>query len=85
MYGILSDFIYCLNSSILSSSDDMAIPQKSLFLHTFSWDLSLFLFQKNEGNSSNKLSLLVMQDNARLLFLRLGSLSLELFVFHNSH
>ena len=45
MYGILSDFIYWLkyrfNSNILSFSDDIKIPQKSLFLHTFSWDLSL--------------------------------------------
>ena len=36
------DFLYCLNSNILSFFEDIAIPQKSLFLHTFSWDLSLF-------------------------------------------
>ena len=42
MYGILSDFIYWLNSDILSTSDKILTPQKSLFLHTFLWDLSLF-------------------------------------------
>ena len=42
MYGILSDFIYWLNSNILSFSYGITIPQKSLFSHTFSWDLSLF-------------------------------------------
>ena len=42
MHGILSDFIYSLNSNILFFSDGVAILQKSLSLHTFSWDLSLF-------------------------------------------
>ena len=42
MHAILCDFIYWLNSNILSFSDGITIPQKSLFLHTFSWDLSLF-------------------------------------------
>ena len=46
MYGNLSDFIYWLKSNILSFSDGITIPQKSVifykFLHTFSWDLSLF-------------------------------------------
>ena len=42
MYGILSNFIYWLNSNILSFSDGITMPQKSLFLFTFSWDLSLF-------------------------------------------
>ena len=40
MYGILSDFIYWLNSNILSFSDGIIIPQKYLFLYTFSWDLN---------------------------------------------
>ena len=42
MCVVLSDFIYCLNSNILFFSDVIAIPQKSLFSQTFSWDLSLF-------------------------------------------
>ena len=33
--SILSDFIYWLSSNILSFSDGMEIPQKSLFLHDF--------------------------------------------------
>ena len=41
MYGILFDFIYWLNYNILSFSDGIAISEKSLFLRTFSWDLSL--------------------------------------------
>ena len=53
MYGILSDFIYWLNSNILSFSDGITIPQKSLFLHTFSWDLSLFSVLK-EWRQSNQ-------------------------------
>ena len=40
MHGILSDFIYWLNSNTLSFSDGITIPQKSSFLNTFSWDLS---------------------------------------------
>ena len=42
MYGILSDFIFLLSSNISFFSDDITNPQKSLFLHTFTWDLSLF-------------------------------------------
>ena len=30
-----------LNSNILLISDGITIPQKSLFIHTFSWDISL--------------------------------------------
>ena len=46
MYGILSDFMYWFNSNILSFSDGITIQQKSLFLHTFSRDLSLFFVLK---------------------------------------
>ena len=35
-----------LNSNMLSFSDDITIPQKSLFLHTFSWELSLMYVPK---------------------------------------
>ena len=42
MYGILSEFIYWFISNILSFSDGTTIPDKSLFLHNFSWSLSLF-------------------------------------------
>ena len=35
-------FIFWLNSKILSFSDGFTIPQKSLFLHTFSWNVNLF-------------------------------------------
>ena len=42
IYYISLDFIYWLNSNSLSFSDGITNPQKSLFLHTFSWDLSLF-------------------------------------------
>ena len=45
MYGYLSDFIYSLNSDILSISDGITIPQKSKSL------LSLI---KNEDNSNNE-------------------------------
>ena len=41
LHGIFSDFIYCLNSYFLSFPQGITIPQKSLFLHAFSWDLSL--------------------------------------------
>ena len=40
MYSTVSNFLSWLNSNILSFSDGIKIPQKSLFLHTFSWDLS---------------------------------------------
>ena len=46
MHNVLSDFIYWLNSIILFFSDGITIPQKPLFLHTFSWDLSLFAILK---------------------------------------
>ena len=36
VYGNLTDFISSLNSHILLFSDGIAIPQKCLFLHTFS-------------------------------------------------
>ena len=36
MYGILSDFIYCLNYDILLFSDGIKIPQQSLIEHIFS-------------------------------------------------
>ena len=39
--AFLSDFIYWLNSNILSFSDGITIPEKS-FLYTFSRDLSFF-------------------------------------------
>ena len=42
IYDILPDFIYWLSSNILPISDNITIPQKTLFLHTFSLDLSLF-------------------------------------------
>ena len=42
MHGILSGFVYWLNSNMLSFSDGFTIAQKSLFLHTFSWDLTWF-------------------------------------------
>ena len=48
MYAFLSDFMYWLNSNILSFSDDITIPQKSLFLHTFPWDLNLFSVLKED-------------------------------------
>ena len=48
MYVILSDFIYWLSSNISSFSKRIAIPRKSLFLHTFSWDLSLFSVLKEK-------------------------------------
>ena len=41
MHVILSDFIYWLNPNIWSFSDSITIPQKSLFLLTFSGDLRL--------------------------------------------
>ena len=41
MYDILSVFIYWFNWNLLSFQDDMDIPQNSLFLQSFSWDLSL--------------------------------------------
>ena len=42
MDDILSNFIYWWNSSILLLTDGIKIPQNTLFLHTFSWDLKLF-------------------------------------------
>ena len=41
MYDILSDFTYWLSFIVLSFSDDTAITQKSLFLDTYLWDISL--------------------------------------------
>ena len=46
MYGILSGFIYWLNSKVLPFSNSITIPQRSLLLHTFSWDLNLFSILK---------------------------------------
>ena len=54
MYEILSDFIYWLISNILFFSDGITVPQKSLFLHTFSWDLSLFPVLKERGQCKKK-------------------------------
>ena len=42
MYDVLSDFMYYLNYSVLSFSDDTTIAQNFFFLNTFSWDLRLF-------------------------------------------
>ena len=42
----MSDFIYWLNCNILSLWDGAIIAQKSLFLHTFSWDWSLVFVLK---------------------------------------
>ena len=42
MCGILSDFMYCLNCNILSFSNEIAIPEKLLFSHTFSCEMSVF-------------------------------------------
>ena len=39
---VLSIFWYRLNSSILMSSEETTALQKSLFSHTFLWDLRLF-------------------------------------------
>ena len=44
MHGILFDFIYWLNSNILSFSDGITIPQKSLFLYIFYETKVNFLF-----------------------------------------
>ena len=41
MYSILLDFVYWSNSDILSFSDGITVPKKSIFLYTFSWELSL--------------------------------------------
>ena len=49
MYDILFDFIYTLNSNIVSFCDGITIPLKSLFLQTFSWDLRLFSVLKGWG------------------------------------
>ena len=46
MYDILSNFIYWLNSNILSFPGGITVLKKSLFLHTFSWDLNLFFCSK---------------------------------------
>ena len=42
MYDMLCDFIYWLNSYMLFFSDGITLSKKSLFLHSFSWKLSLF-------------------------------------------
>ena len=73
MHAILCDFIYWLNSNILSFSDGIGIPQKSLFLPTFSWDLSLFLVLKEwrqfkEKNSPSYLKLFLFLSNADSFF-----------------
>ena len=94
MHDILSGFIYWLSSNILSFSNGIKISQKSLFLHTFSCDLSLFsavkvwrqlrqqksplCFEVIPCNNANNL---LLQDNAILLFLRPESL-IESFIFH---
>ena len=97
MHTILSDFIYWLNSDILSFCNGITIPQKSLFLYTFSWDWSLFSIIKEWRHFKQKKSLLLkitlklfsvtmqiiflLQDKAILLFLHSESL-IELFSFH---
>ena len=94
MYDILSDFTYWLNSNIVSLSDGITILQKPIFLHTFSWDLSLFFILKEWRQFKHQKSFFflklfyvimqiafLLQDNAIvLLFLHLESLR-ELFVF----
>ena len=44
----------------MSFLDGIKIQQKSLFLHNFSWDLSLFLLEKNQGSLSSKNQLCVL-------------------------
>ena len=51
IHGVLSELIHWLSFNILSFWVGKVIPQKSLFLHIFSWHLS-FLFEKNEDYSS---------------------------------
>ena len=89
MYGILSNFIYWVNCYILSFSDGITIPQYSLLLHTFSWDLGLlsvlrkwrWLSNKNHPYvflcniaPCNNADNFLLQDSAILLFLHLESL-----------
>ena len=93
MHGMLFNFIYWFNV-ILSFSDGIA--QKSLFLHTFSRDLSIFSvliewrqFKQEKSSScfevipcNNAGNFFYCKDNAILLFLLLESLT-KLSVFHN--
>ena len=44
----------------MSFLDGIKIQQKSLFLHNFSGDLSLFLLKKNQGSLSSKNQLCVL-------------------------
>ena len=60
MYGILSDLMDWLNFNIMSFLDGIKIQQKSLLLHNFSGDLSLFLLKKNQGSLSSKNQLCVL-------------------------
>ena len=97
MNGILSEFIHRLNSNKFYFSDGNAILPKSLFLHTFSWDLSLFsvLMEWRQFKPKkalwcfelfrlNDVDSFLIQGNDILHFFCLESL-IELFVFHNSN
>ena len=54
MHGILSDFWFLLNSNILLSSEDITLPQKSFFLHTFYRIHVCYLFKASEHDSGHK-------------------------------
>ena len=60
MYNILSNFMYWLDSNIFFFYDGIKIPQKSLFLHTFWWNLSLFSVLKERRQ--------LKQENSPLFF-----------------
>ena len=91
-YKVFSDFMYWLNFNILFFSVGITIPQNSFtyfvckrFLHTFSWDLSLFYVLKEwrqfkQWKSSwsidvvplNNVDNFLLQDNAILFFSLFG-------------
>ena len=58
MYGILSDFIYWLNSNILSFSDGVTIPHT--ILHTFLWDFKFLIFCSKRMKTIQAIKILLM-------------------------
>ena len=59
MHGILSDFIYCLNSNILSFSEDISISQEFLFLHSFFVRFK-FVFRSKEMKTIETIKITMM-------------------------
>ena len=58
MYVTLYDHIYWLNAYILSFSDGIAIPNKSILLHNVSWTRFIFCSKRMKTIQARKITIM---------------------------